>query len=74
MASTPIHYQATAPIIQSTDATDRHYIEAQNEDKSRTTKEALDDIKRVHYKEKKKKEKNSVESYQPIAQSHGSVS
>ena len=69
-----MHYQATAPIIQSTDATDRRHIEAQNEDKSRTTKEALDDIKRIHYKEKKKKEQNCVESYQLTTQSHGSVS
>ena len=38
------------------DATDRRQIEAQNEDRSRTTKEELDDIKRTHYKEKKKKE------------------
>ena len=38
------------------DATDRRQIEAQNEDKSHTTKDALDDIKRTHYKEKKKKE------------------
>ena len=74
MAYTPIRYQATAPIMQSTDATDRRNIEAQNEDKSRTTKEALDDIKRIHVKEKKKKEQNSVESYHPLINSTGSVS
>ena len=46
------------------DATDRRQIEAQNEDKYHTTKETLDDIKRTHDKEKKKKEQNNVESYQ----------
>ena len=43
------------------DATDRRQIEAQNDDKSHTTKEALDDIKRTHYKEKKKKEQDNME-------------
>ena len=43
------------------DATDRRNIEAANEDKSRTTKEALADIKRVHQKETKKKEQNNAE-------------
>ena len=43
------------------DATDRRQIEAQNEDKSHSTKETLDDIKRVHYKEKKKKEQLNME-------------
>merc|ERR1712226_1586727 len=33
------------------DATDRRQIEALNEDKSITTKETLDDIKRIHRKE-----------------------
>ena len=47
-----------------TDATDRRYIEAQNEDKSHTTKETLDGIKHVHYKEKKKKEQSNSETYQ----------
>ena len=42
----------------------RGQIEAYNEDKSRTTKETLNDIKRIHYKEKKKKEENNVEPYQ----------
>ena len=46
------------------DATDRRQIEAQNEDKSHTTKEALDDIKRTHYKEKLKKEQKYMERYQ----------
>ena len=43
------------------DATDRRQIEAQNENKSHTTKETLDDIKRIHHKENKKKEKNDAE-------------
>ena len=43
------------------DATDRRQIEAQNDDKSHTTKDALDDIKRTHYKEKKKKEQSNME-------------
>ena len=43
------------------DATDRRQIEVQNEDKSHTTKDALDDIKRTHYKEKKKKEQHNME-------------
>ena len=43
------------------DATDRRQIEAQNEDKSHTTKEALDDIKHIYYKEKKKKEQDNME-------------
>ena len=43
------------------DATDRRQIEAQNEYKSRSTKEELDDIKRTHYKEKKKKEQSNME-------------
>ena len=42
------------------DATDRRQIEAVNEDKSHTTKETLDDIKRIHDKEKKKKEQNNA--------------
>ena len=56
------------------DATDRRQIEAQNEDKSHTTKETLDDIKRIHYKEKKKKEKNGAEQYQAATTSQGWVS
>ena len=43
------------------DATDRRQIEAQNEDKSHTTKDTLDDIKRIHYKEKQKKELSNME-------------
>ena len=43
------------------DATDRRQIEAQNEDKAHTTKDALDDIKRTHYKVKKKKEQSNME-------------
>ena len=46
------------------DATDRRQIEAINEDKAHTTKETLDDIKRVHRKEKTKKEQNELETYQ----------
>ena len=56
------------------DANDRRQIEAQNEDKSRTTKEALDDIKRIHYKEKKKKEQNNSETYQTGVHPEGWVS
>ena len=40
----------------------RRNIEALNEDKSRTTKEELDDIKHTHYKEKKKKEQQDMET------------
>ena len=64
----PSYYElATASTIQRPriDATDRRQIEAQNEDRSHTTKDALDDIKRVHYKEKKKKEQNNSEPHQP---------
>ena len=46
------------------DGNDRRAIEAQNEDKYHTTRETLSDIKRVHNKEKKKKEQNGVEKYQ----------
>ena len=46
------------------DATDRRIVEAHNEDKSHQTKEVLDDIKRVHRKEKKKKQKNEIEQHQ----------
>ena len=51
------------------DATDRRQIEAQNEDKSHTTKEALDDIKRTHYKEKRKKEQNNMDPMREPMQS-----
>ena len=67
-ASLPSYYElATASTIPRPriDATDRRQIEAQNEDRSHTTKEALDDIKRVHFKEKKKKQQNNSEPYQP---------
>ena len=56
------------------DATDRRQIEAQNEDKSRTTKESLDDIKRIHYKEKKKKEQANMETCQSGSKTEGWVS
>ena len=45
------------------DATNRNHLEALNEDKSHTTKEALDDIKRVHRKEKNKKEQTNIDKY-----------
>ena len=62
MASAHNLHPPTPNIPQSKpDATDRRNIEALNEDKSHTTKEALDDIKRTHYKEKKKKEQLSME-------------
>ena len=56
-------WSPSTPKIQQPkiDATDRSQIEAQNEDKSHTTKEQLDDIKRTHYKEKKKKEQSNME-------------
>ena len=46
------------------DATNRSQIAAHNEDKSHTTKEALDDIKRVHRKEKNKKEQTNIDKYE----------
>ena len=49
------------------DATDRRQIGAYNEDKSHQTKEAIDDIKRVHHKEKQKKELNEIEHQGRIA-------
>ena len=52
------------------DATDRKQIEAQNEDKSHTTKEALDDIKHIYYKEKKKKEQDNMEPGQSGIESY----
>ena len=57
------NFPQPAPMMQQpkVDTTDRRQIEDQNEDKSRTTKETLDDIKRCHYKEKKKKEQNQME-------------
>ena len=62
MASTSTLLPATPKMPQpKIDATDRRQIEAQNEDKSHATKEELYDIKRTHYKEKKKKEQNNVE-------------
>ena len=44
---------------------DRRLIDAIGEDKSHTTKETLDDIKRIHQKEKKKNEQNNVQLYRP---------
>ena len=55
------------------DATDRRQIEAKNEDKSHTTKETLDDIKRVHRKEKKKKDLDNVEPYSTGIDSQSTV-
>ena len=60
--------------INKMDATDRRQIEAQNEDKCQSTKETLNDIKRVHQKEKKKKEKNNIERCQTGNDSKGLVS
>ena len=61
MASTSNMLQAPPKIPQTKiDATDRRQAEAQNEDKSHTTKEELDDIKRTHYKEKKKKDHDNM--------------
>ena len=69
------HQPATSTIQHpKIDATDRRHIEAQNDDKSHSTKETLDDIKLIHYKEKKKKEQNISESYQPRIHLIGSVS
>ena len=59
-AQTLLPHASNAPQAKI-DATDRRQIEAQNENKSHTTKETLDDIKRIHHKEKKKKEKNDAE-------------
>ena len=56
------------------DGNDRRAIEAQNEDKHNTTMEALSDIKRVHNKEKKKKEQIERDRYQTRSSSQGSVS
>ena len=61
--ATPNMWFPSTPKIQypKIDADDRRQIEAQNEDKCHSTKEELDDIKRTHYKEKKKKEQLSME-------------
>ena len=65
---------STATIQQTKiDATDRRQIEAQNENKSRTTKETFDDIKRIHQKEKKKQEENNMNMYHPGTTSEGGV-
>ena len=45
------------------EATDRRQIEALNEDKSHTTKEALDDFRRMHLNENRKKEQDNMEQY-----------
>ena len=61
------HQAATTTILHpKIDATDRRHIEAKYDDKSRTTKETLDDIKLVHLKEKKKKEQNDIKQYQTV--------
>ena len=65
MAVTNFSQPATPKIPQpKIDATDRRQIEAHDEDKCHTTKEELDDIKRIHDKEKKKKEQKNMEPYQ----------
>ena len=60
-----LHPPTTMMLQPKIDATDRRQIEAQNEDKSQTTKDALDDIKRTHHKEKRKKEQNNMERCEP---------
>ena len=57
-----------------TDATDRRQIEARNEDKSHTSKETLDDIKRIHQKEKNKKQETDIGLGQTRNASEGEVS
>ena len=59
-----LHSQTSKAPQHKIDTTDRRQIRAKNEDKSRTTKETLDDIKRIHLKEKKKKEQSNIEQYQ----------
>ena len=58
-----LHPPTSKISLSKIDATDRRHIEAQNEDKSHSTKETLDDIKWVHQKEMKKKEQNNIEVY-----------
>ena len=66
---------APTPNIQQLkiDATDRRQIEAQNEGKSHTTKEVLDDIKQIHDKEMEKKEQDSMEQFQSGINTQGLV-
>ena len=71
-SNSPLTVISTVP-QPKTDATDRRHIEAQNEDKAHTTKETLDDIKRVHQKEKKKKEEQDNVIYQTRTVSEGGV-
>ena len=75
-AVTPSPLWSSTPKIPQPkiDATDRRQIEAVNEDKSNSTKETLDDIRRVHLKEKKKKGKKDAEICQAGDISEGSVS
>ena len=64
VAAAQSYYLPTSKILQpKIDATDRRHIEAVNEDKSHTTKEALDDIKRIHKEDKKKKELSNAATY-----------
>ena len=74
-AVTPSPLWSSTPKIPQPkiDATDRRQIEAVNENKNSSTKETLDDIKRVHLKEKKKKEQKDAEKYQAGDISEGSV-
>ena len=74
MAVTSTSLSPTPKIPQpKIDATDRRQLEAHNEDKSRSTKEELDDIKRTHYKEKKKKGQDNMGQYQTGNQTDGRV-
>ena len=67
-------YSSTSRFLQpKIDATDRRQIEAVNEDKFNSTKDTFDDIRRVHLKEKKKKEQKDAEKYQAGDISEGSV-
>ena len=65
----PKTYYRTNITQPKIDATDRRQTDAINEDKAHTTKETLDDIKRVHRKEKTKKEQNELETYQIVNES-----
>ena len=74
--TSPLNLLSSTPRIPQPkiDATDRRQIEAINDDKYHSTKETLDDIKRVHLKEKNKKEQNDTQINQVGTISEGSVS
>ena len=69
----PIRSTSTVPQPRI-DATNRRQIEAQNEDKAHTTKETLDDIKRIHQKEKNKKQETDIDLVTTGNASEGEVS